>query len=428
MGRDQRVHDNHALLAAQKHAIKLRLPLAVIFVCNTNTRNRAYEHYVFMLSGLLELEAELKAYNIPFIGLVGDREPTLSAVFHHLKPAVVYTDFNPLNGPVNVLQKLANEHPIVVVDTHNIVPVWVASEKQEFSARTLRPKIHKQLNNYLLAPDVLVKHPHDWPNKALIPFSEVVDIFGDRLARVSKNGTTLQYVSGESAANKALNTFLNKRFSGYTQGRNDPTKDSLSNLSPYLHFGQISSLRIMLEAQQALHKDQSLQTDYDTLLEELVIRKELSDNYCYYNKNYNSLDGAPEWAQKTLSKHSSDNREFLYSQEQFEDAQTHDEAWNAAQRQLRSTGKIHGYMRMYWAKKILEWSSNPDEALQTAIYLNDFYSIDGGDPNGYVGILWSIAGLHDRPWGERAVYGTVRSMVYAGLKRKFDIASYIAYY
>ena len=196
-------------------------------------------------------------------------------------------------------------------------------------------------------------------------------------------------------------------------------------MSPYLHFGQISSLRIVLEARKALDKNSNLQADYDALFEELVVRKELSDNFCYYNQNYNSLSGAPEWAQKTLAKHSSDKREFVYTKEQFENAQTHDEAWNAAQRQLRATGKIHGYMRMYWAKKVLEWSKTPEEAHDTLLFLNDFYSIDGGDPNGYVGILWSIAGLHDRPWGERPVYGTIRSMVYSGLKRKFDVNQYI---
>jgi deoxyribodipyrimidine photo-lyase len=160
----------------------------------------------------------------------------------------------------------------------------------------------------------------------------------------------------------------------------------------------------------------------------MIVRKELADNYCYYNGKYDSLEGAPEWAQRTLAKHAADPREFIYTLEQFKNAETHDEAWNAAQLQLTRTGKIHGYMRMYWAKKVLEWSKTPDEALTTLLYLNDFYHLDGGDPNGYVGILWSVAGLHDRPWGERPVYGVIRSMVYGGLKRKFNIQAYIEKY
>jgi len=172
----------------------------------------------------------------------------------------------------------------------------------------------------------------------------------------------------------------------------------------------------------------ALQNDADALQEELVIRKELADNYCNYNQDYTTLRGAPEWSRRTLQKHETDPRNYIYSLQELETASTHDLAWNAAQRQLTATGKMHGYMRMYWAKKVLEWSKDAQEAQQKLIYLNDFYSIDGGDPNGYVGALWSIAGLHDRPWGERPVYGTVRSMVYNGLKRKFDIEAYIQKY
>jgi deoxyribodipyrimidine photo-lyase len=186
-------------------------------------------------------------------------------------------------------------------------------------------------------------------------------------------------------------------------------------------LASITAVRAVMER---VVKQLSLQRDADAFIEEIVVRKELSDNFCLYSKDYTSLAAAPEWAKVTLHKHANDPREYIYSKKQFEEAQTHDPAWNAAQNELRNTGKMHGYMRMYWAKKVLEWSATPKEALQTLIYLNDFYSIDGGDPNGYVGILWSVAGVHDRPWGERPIYGTVRSMVYNGLKRKFSITEY----
>ena len=137
------------------------------------------------------------------------------------------------------------------------------------------------------------------------------------------------------------------------------------------------------------------------------------------------MQSVPNWAVKTLEAHANDLREFIYTTKELEEATTHDELWNAAQIEMMQTGKLHGYMRMYWAKKILEWSESPQKAIDTAMYLNDAYSIDGGDPNGYVGILWSIAGLHDRPWTERPIFGMVRYMNAAGLRRKFDTNRYV---
>jgi len=168
----------------------------------------------------------------------------------------------------------------------------------------------------------------------------------------------------------------------------------------------------------------SISDGANALLEEMIVRKELSDNFCYYQPQYTSLNGGPQWAQDSLTEHRADPREFLYNYEQLAKGETHDAAWNAAQLQMVKTGKMHGYMRMYWAKKVLEWTESPEQAIDFLIRLNDFYSIDGGDPNGYVGILWSVVGVHDRPWTERAVFGKIRYMNYGGLKRKFDIAAY----
>jgi deoxyribodipyrimidine photo-lyase len=163
-------------------------------------------------------------------------------------------------------------------------------------------------------------------------------------------------------------------------------------------------------------------------LEELIVRRELSDNFCFYNSSYDSVDGFHEWAKKTHKIHATDPRPYLYSLDQFENAGTHDPYWNAAQRQMVRTGKMHGYMRMYWAKKILEWSPSPRKALEIAIKLNDRYELDGRDPNGYTGIAWSIGGVHDRAWGERPVFGKVRYMNEAGLRRKFNLETYLAMY
>ncbi len=425
MSRDQRVADNHALLAAQKTALALKQPLAVVFCLYSKSGNRSREHFLWMLEGLHEVEAQLSALSIPFMMLIGDAKTTLAGMIHHTKPSAIYFDMNPLRGPKAFQQVIAGSAPcpVYVIDTHNIVPVWTVSQKQEYAARTIRSKLGKLLPNYLIEPSKLEVHPYCWPGtiKSIKTLQTMID---EVVLAIPSNGQSLNYISGESEAHKALGEFMSKRLRAYATARNDPSDVGQSELSPYLHFGQISRLRITLEVEYAVLDDLSLREDADAFLEELNVRSSLSDNYCYYNSTYDSLQGAPEWAQKTLANHASDIREFIYSLEQFELSSTHDPAWNAAQTQLRTTGKMHGYMRMYWAKKVLEWTKSPEEALTILIRLNDFYSLDGGDPNGYVGILWSIAGLHDRPWFERPVYGTIRYMNYNGLKRKFKIEQY----
>jgi deoxyribodipyrimidine photo-lyase len=219
--------------------------------------------------------------------------------------------------------------------------------------------------------------------------------------------------------------FLTKRLKRYTNDRNNPLKPTaLSGLSPYLHFGQISAQRCALEA--CKFRQFSPQA-VDTFLEELIIRREVADNFCYYQPYYDSLQGAWDWAKSSLMNHASDIRPHLYTREQLEKAQTADPLWNASQLEMVHYGKMHGFMRMYWAKKILEWTSGPDEALAISIYLNNKYQIDGRDPSGYVGCMWSICGVHDQGWKERPIFGKIRYMNYAGCKRKFDVDGYIAY-
>jgi deoxyribodipyrimidine photo-lyase len=226
---------------------------------------------------------------------------------------------------------------------------------------------------------------------------------------------------GEAAASFALKDFLENRFERYTEDRNNPNSNALSNLSPYLHFGQISAQRVALTVQQFFRDHPST----EAFLEELIVRRELSDNFCYFNTEYDSFNGFHDWAKETLNQHKKDKREFTYSLKEFEQAKTHEDLWNAAQKEMITTGKMHGYMRMYWAKKILEWSKSPEEALRIAIYLNDKYELDGRDPNGYTGCAWSIGGVHDRAWAERPIYGKIRYMNRNGAARKFDVDSYI---
>jgi len=436
MSRDQRVHDNHALHAAQEVAIENSLPLTVVFNLLSKSGVRSREHFAFMLAGLKELEAELKNLGIGFELVIKENSKQLAKHLDSLNPASLYFDFSPLRGPRQLHKHIAAmlSCPCFVVDTHNIIPVWVASPAEEFAAHTFRSKVHKQLAEWLDEPLKTKKHPIKNTHK-----SNDWKAAENLVSKIKPSGVGIEFKPGEKAARQALQDFIRHRLKDYALNRNNPTIDGQSDLSPYLHYGMISSLRVALEvshdhtpllikeARLARSEGQpSMQDSIDAFLEELIVRKELSDNYCFYNNRYDSIEGARDWAKKSLNEHQHDKREYIYDLGQLEKAETHDEAWNAAQKQLTKSGKIHGYMRMYWAKKILEWSKNPAEAVKNAIYLNDHYSIDGGDPNGYVGILWSIAGLHDRPWFEREIFGKIRFMSLSGLQSKFDVKAYAA--
>jgi deoxyribodipyrimidine photo-lyase len=439
MSRDQRVNDNHALMLAQNKALELKLPLVVVFNLLPHTGFRAREHYQFMIDGLREVAKTLKDLNIRLVIVTGEATTTIPAVCNQLSPAHIYADFNPMPH-ARTLQKILARTlgcSYTVVDTHNIIPAWVVSDKQEFAAHTMRRKIHKCLQTYMLEPEQVVKHSYSYEAAIEeISFDQADEI----VAGIEASGIVHSFDSGESAAHKRLQDFIRDDLADYARGRNDISVDRQSNLSPYLHFGQISSLRVALEVLYATEDTPLLFTEprmasagetpstldgLNALFEEMIVRKELSDNFCLHTDDPFLLSSAPRWAQDSLDLHRLDPREHVYAVEQFESANTHDSIWNAAQRQMTKTSKMHGYMRMYWAKKILEWTESPEDAINIAIYLNDKYSLDGGDPNGYVGILWSIAGLHDRPWRERPIFGKVRYMNAAGLKRKFDIDSYV---
>lgn len=439
MSRDQRINDNHALLFAQKEALNRELPLLIVFNLYAKSGLRAREHYEFMLEGLNQLQKDAANKNIPFIILGGEPYDSTINLLRSLNAYSVYFDFSPLRGPQKLTKKVAKnfDGTSYVVDTHNIIPAWIVSDKQEYAAHTIRRKIHRLLEEFLEEPAELINHPH---NLKTIPESLSAQVIDNILSKVSKSGIEVEKESGEVCARNQLRLFLGNGLEQYSLGRNDISSDQQSGLSAFLHYGQISSLRVTLEIMKVVDEPplliaqskmpqpggSSAKVDgMNSLLEELIVRKELSDNFCFYNSNYDNLQGGPQWALRDLAIHQDDSREFTYSKSQFERSETHDELWNAAQLQLTRSGNIHGYMRMYWAKKILEWSISPAEAVRTAIYLNDHYSIDGGDPNGYVGILWSITGLHDRPWFEREIYGKVRYMTASGIAKKYDVAAYI---
>jgi len=223
---------------------------------------------------------------------------------------------------------------------------------------------------------------------------------------------------GTSEAGRLLDVFIERKLDKYAELRNDPNENCLSGLSPYLHFGQISPLYVALRVLETRSRNDA------AFLEELIVRRELSFNFVHYNREYSAFDSLPTWAKKTLHEHEADPRPSSYSLEQLESAETHDPCWNAAQMEMMVEGKMHGYMRMYWGKKILEWTRSPREAYEIALYLNNKYELDGRDPNSYAGVAWCF-GKHDRPWRERPAFGTVRYMNDRGLMRKFDVGRYV---
>ncbi len=420
MSRDQRAEDNWALLHAQDVAIARKVPLAVVFCLVPDFLGAAHRQYHFLIRGLAETSECLIQKSIPVFLRIGDPSIEIPRIVHRIKAGSLVTDFDPLRIKRHWKNAVAGRIriPLIEVDAHNVVPCWVASSKQEWGAYTIRPKIRRLLPEFLETFPKLVRHPF-----ALSSVVERID--WNKCAaklRLDKSVPPVRtFDSGPEAAKRKLRRFIKSGLSGYGARRNRPALDGQSGLSPYLHFGQLSPQRAALDVLGAAVDP----VEKETLLEELIIRRELADNFCFYNPDYDSIRSFPAWAQRSLDVHRGDLREYRYTDGQFEKGQTHDPLWNAAQMEMVKTGKMHGYMRMYWAKKILEWSESPGQAVQTAVRLNDRYELDGRDPNGYAGIAWSIGGVHDRAWGERQVFGKVRYMSYRGCKSKFDVEGYI---
>ncbi|KAM9844657.1 CPD photolyase [Aulostomus maculatus] len=423
MLRDHRVQDNWALIHAQRLAVKENLPLHVC-VCLVVPKSElsTLRHYSFMLNGLEEVAKKCKALNIQFHLLHGSAGEVLPGFVSDRSLGAVVTDFSPLREPLqwleDVKKTLPKDIPLIQVDAHNIVPCWVASPKLEYAARTIRTKIHKLLPEFLSDFPPVEKHPHTVTRTAK-PIN-----WDETLASLEVDRTVGEpewAKPGTTAGVAMLESFIDVRLKLFDTQRNDPNAPALSQLSPWIRFGHLSAQRVVLQVQKSGKKAGE---SVSAFIEELVVRRELTDNFCFYNKQYDSVEGANDWAKKTLKDHAKDERPYLYSREQLEKAKTHDKLWNAAQYQMVTEGKMHGFLRMYWAKKILEWTTSPEEALSIALHLNDRYELDGQDPNGFVGCMWSICGIHDQGWAERPIFGKIRYMNYKGCLRKFDVAQF----
>jgi deoxyribodipyrimidine photo-lyase len=426
MSREHRVSDNWALVHAYDIAKENKAELSVVYTIHDEHWHCAYRTVKFMLDGLREVETNLNKLNINFKIIYSKTSTTEFIKYCEEKSiGLVVTDMSPMREQGAWRGKFAKDKrtqntPVHIVDARNIVPVWVTSDKQEFAARTIRPKIYKKIDEYLDEYPKLKKYEfNDVKEFTVNDFDHILKHF--KCERDIAEFTNKSWAGGEKSADKALDTFLDERFAKYDTDRNDANLRGQSDLSPHITFGHISRQRIMLETQ----KKYKVGLEHP-FLEELVIRAELSDNFAYFNPSYDKLSGIADWAKKTMSKSNTDKREYIYTLAEFENSNTHDELWNAAQNEMRETGKMHGYMRMYWAKKILEWSESHEEAFRIALYLNDKYSLDGWCPNACVGVLWSLGGLHDRAWFPRPIFGHIRYMARSGCEKKFKVKEYIA--
>lgn len=418
MQASQRTEYNHALEYAIVQANKLRQPVVVFFGITDHFPEANERHYAFMLEGLREVKQSLLERRIKM--LIRHRSPELDTIQMAKKASLVVVDRGYLRIQKRWREYVAKriDSPLIQVESDVVVPVEEASPKEEYSAATLRPKIHKKLSHFLTP---LIEQESRVSSLSMEFNSFELDDTERTLSKLQINRSVQKVISfkgGIKEALKHLNKFLEEKLDRYAELRNDPTLNYLSQPSPYLHFGQISPLYIALKVKR------SEGLGLEAFLEELIVRRELSMNFVFYNEHYDSFDGLPLWSKKTLKAHQKDRRPYLYTLEELERGETHDLYWNAAQQEMVLTGKMHGYMRMYWGKKILEWTKKPADAYRTALYLNNKYELDGRDPNGFAGVAWCF-GKHDRPWVERPIFGTVRYMNDKGLKRKFDADEYV---
>lgn len=448
MQQAQRTRYNHALETAIREANELGLPVLAVFGLTDSYPDANERHYAFMLEGLRDVREGLERHGIQLVVL--RHSPEKAAVAMAQNAALVVTDRGYLRIQKQWRAFVAENVScqMIQVESDAVVPVETASQKEEFAARTLRPKIHRVLANYLVPLEATMPE-HSSLSLTLPTVPELADRLDVRdvdavLASMKIDravGRVGYYIGGETEAQRLLQEFVSRRLKGYAEKKNEPKLDHTSHMSAYLHFGQISPLDIALQVRDAdtgkptkkpanttVTEDETadavIDTDADAYLEELIVRRELSFNFCHFNDVYDTYECLPNWAKQTLADKAADARPHLYTLEDLEAAHTNDRYWNAAQAEMNLTGRMHNYMRMYWGKKILEWSSTPEEGYRRTLYLNNKYFLCGRDANAFANVAW-IYGKFDRPWTRRPVFGTIRYMNAGGLQRKFDIEAYV---
>ncbi len=426
MQRAERGVDNAALDCAIAVGNALGLPVVVYFAGVANFPHANLRHYAFLNQGLRDVETDLAARNVSFVLRNAPREDWLT-FFNDAEAAIVIGDENPMRVPEGWRRHVTEQIkvPFWTVDADVIVPSK-RFEKVQYAAYTMRPRLWKMLPEYV-EPYADSNALHAWNKPAgFIADDPAADMTAGWTQLDRSVGPVPGFTGGAHAAQARLELFVSTMLGTYAETRNHPEVDGTSQLSLYLHYGHISPLRILLSIEEAAAKDKSLRESADSFLDEMVTWRELCVNYVKYNPHYDDPECAEPWAVATAERHAHDVRETTYTVDQMEKAETGDELWNAAQRQAIRQGWMHNFLRMYWGKKILEWSPSNRDAMKTAIYLNDKYFIDGRDPGGYGGIAWAIYGKFDRPWGERKVFGKIRYMSGASTGKKFNSKLYMA--
>jgi len=416
----QRAASNHALEYAAERANELGRPVVAAFGLTDRYPDANARHYTFLLEGLAETARDLAARGVQLVVRRG--EPAEVAAELSGDAALVVTDRGYLRHQRTWRRQLARavDCRAVQVESDVVVPVQTASNKAEYAARTIRPKLRRRWEAFL-RPVRRVPCERDSLDLDLggMDLSNPAGLVEDLVPERQIDPSTV-YRGGAAAARQWLAEFLDGKLARYAEARSDPGANVQSELSPYLHFGQISPIEIALAARRA----RAPQAAKDAFLEELLVRRELGINFAFYQSRYDSYAALPAWARATLKAHTGDKRPALYRRNDLEQARTHDDYWNAAMTEMRVTGKMHNYMRMYWGKKIIEWTRSPRTAYRWMRDLDETWFLDGRDPVSYANVGWCF-GLHDRPWGERDVFGTVRTMSSRGLERKFDMSGYL---
>jgi len=420
MQRAQRGMDNPALDIAIDAANALRKALVVFFAPVPFYPNANLRHYRFLNEGVPDIAAALAKRNVGFV-LRRFPEHSLPRFCDEVRAALVVGDENPMREPESWRRAAAKKLkvPLWTVDADVIVPSKLL-EKAQYAAHIIRPRLRAQLKNFLVPPrNPRANVPWKKPGQlaSLTPDTDIIE--GWQLDR--SVSPVSGWRGGTTEAFRLLRDFIEHKLRGYGTQRNKPESDHTSRLSPYLHFGHISPVTVALSVEKA----DAPKADKEAFLNQIITWRELAVNLVRFNSDYDNFECGEAWAHRTLAKHAADPRPVLYTERQLEHAETHDPLWNAAQMQMVSTGWMHNYVRMYWAKKILEWSRSPAEAYRIAVRLNDRYELDGRDPNGYAGIAWAIVGKFDRPWFERPIFGQVRYMSGASTGKKFDSKKYI---
>ena len=421
MQSSQRAAYNHALEYAVQRANDLGQRVLVVFGLTDDYPEANLRHYTFMLEGLADAQDALKERNIKMV--VRQGSPDDVALEAGKDASLIVTDRGYMRPQRAWREKVADNAgcAVVQVETDVVVPVELASDKKEYAARTLRPKITEHLDDFLVELKLTPVGKSSLNMKADgLDLSNLDKVLDDMDLDRSVEPVSHLFTGGASAAENTLDDFLKNKFGSYVENRNQPQTDDVSHMSKYLHYGHVSPVYLALRIKDAGAAKENI----DSYVEEVVVRRELSMNFVYYTEDYDSMACLPGWAKETLEEHKDDDREYVYTRKQLEDAETHDEYWNAAMREMRYTGYMHNYMRMYWGKKILEWTNTPEHAYKTTLYLNNKYFLDGRDPNSFANVSW-VFGQHDQGWKERPVYGKVRYMSSGGLERKAKPQQYV---